>query len=138
MELIPWREEFALGISEINEQHKKILAIINNLSEIFQEKKHYEQGVIDQIIQELNDYANYHFQTEEKYFDLFNYQDAEAHIKIHNQYREKISEWRQQYEKENDPKIFFDVSEFLKNWWVWHINNTDRAYVPLLKENGLK
>lgn len=138
MELIPWREEFALGISEIDEQHKKILAIINNLSEIFQEKKHYEQGVIDQIIQELNDYANYHFQTEEKYFDLFNYQDAEAHIKIHNQYREKISEWRQQYEKENDPKIFFDVSEFLKNWWVWHINNTDRAYVPLLKENGLK
>ncbi len=138
MELIPWREEFALGISEIDEQHKKILAIINNLSEIFQEKKHHEQGVIDQIIQELNDYANYHFQTEEKYFDLFNYQDAEAHIKIHNQYREKISEWRQQYEKENDPKIFFDVSEFLKNWWVWHINNTDRAYVPLLKENGLK
>lgn len=127
-----------MGISEIDEQHKKILAIINNLSEIFQEKKHHEQGVIDQIIQELNDYANYHFQTEEKYFDLFNYQDAEAHIKIHNQYREKISEWRQQYEKENDPKIFFDVSEFLKNWWVWHINNTDRAYVPLLKENGLK
>lgn len=127
-----------MGISEIDEQHKKILAIINNLSEIFQEKKHHEQGVIDQIIQELNDYANYHFQTEEKYFDLFNYQDAEAHIKIHNQYREKITEWRQQYEKENDPKIFFDVSEFLKNWWVWHINNTDRAYVPLLKENGLK
>lgn len=138
MELIPWREEFALGISEIDEQHKKILAIINNLSEIFQEKKHHEQGVIDQIIQELNDYANYHFQTEEKYFNLFSYQDAEAHIKIHNQYREKISEWRQRYEKENDPKIFFDVSEFLKNWWVWHINNTDRAYVPLLKENGLK
>ena len=50
MELIPWREEFALGISEIDEQHKKILAIINNLSEIFQEKKHHEQGVIDQII----------------------------------------------------------------------------------------
>jgi len=138
MELIPWREEFALGISEIDEQHKKILAIINNLSEIFQGKKHHEQGIINQIIQELDDYANYHFQTEEKYFDLFSYQDAEAHIKIHNQYREKIVEWRQKYEKENDPKIFFDVSEFLKNWWVWHINNTDRAYVPLFKENGIK
>lgn len=138
MELIPWREEFALGISEIDEQHKKILAIINNLSEIFQGKKHHEQEIINQIIQELDDYANYHFQTEEKYFDLFSYQDAEAHTKIHNQYREKIVEWRQHYEKENDPKIFFDVSEFLKNWWVWHINNTDRAYVPLFKENGIK
>ncbi len=138
MELIPWREEFALGISEIDEQHKKILAIINNLSEIFQGKKHHEQEIINQIIQELDDYANHHFQTEEKYFDLFSYQDAEAHIKIHNQYREKIVEWRQKYEKENDPKIFFDVSEFLKNWWVWHINNTDRAYVPLFKEKGIK
>lgn len=138
MELIPWREEFALGISEIDEQHKKILAIINNLSEIFQGKKHHEQEIINQIIQELDDYANYHFQAEEKYFDLFSYQDAEAHIKIHNQYREKIVEWHQKYEKENDPKIFFDVSEFLKNWWVWHINNTDRAYVPLFKENGIK
>lgn len=138
MELIPWREEFALGISEIDEQHKKILAIINNLSEIFQGKKHHEQGIINQIIQELDDYANYHFQTEEKYFNLFNYQDTKAHTEIHDQYRQKITEWRQNYEKENDPKIFFDVSEFLKNWWVWHINNTDRAYVPLFKENGIK
>lgn len=138
MELIPWKEEFALGISEIDEQHKKILTIINNLSEIFQDKKHHEQEVVNKIIQELDDYAVYHFQTEEKYFELFNYEDADAHIKIHNQYREKITEWRQRYEKDNDPKIFFDISEFLQNWWVWHINNTDRAYIPFMKEHGIK
>ena len=32
MELIPWKEEFALGISEIDEQHKKILAICLTMS----------------------------------------------------------------------------------------------------------
>lgn len=54
-------------------------------------------------------------------------------LKFTTNTEKKISEWRQQYEKENDPKIFFDVSEFLKIGWVWHINNTDRAYVPLKK-----
>ena len=138
MSLIPWREEYALGISEIDEQHQKILAIINKLSDLFNEKRHKDQAEIDQVIQELSDYAIYHFQTEEKYFQLFNYEKAKEHISVHDLYRTKVDEWRKRYNIDQDEKVFFEISNFLQEWWIWHINNTDRAYVPFMKANGVK
>lgn len=137
MPLIPWDDKFALGISEIDEQHKKMLAIINKLNDLFTDKKHEEQAEIDNVIKEMADYAVYHFATEEKYFQLFDYEKAEAHIQIHNQYRAKIEEWRQRYDVSKSKMIFFEISNFLQDWWTWHINNTDRDYVPFLKANGL-
>ena len=113
MPLIEWKNEFSLGISEIDEQHKKILAIINKLHDLFSDKNHQDFKEISRIIKELADYAIYHFQTEEKYFQLFGYEGAEEHIRIHNQYREKIEEWRQRYNQTKDPKIFFEVSSFV-------------------------
>lgn len=137
MSLIFWKDEFALGIKEIDEQHKNILALINKLYDLFDSKKFKEQTEIDKIIKELADYAIYHFETEEKYFNLFGYEKISEHTEIHNQYRTKIEDWRKRYNESKDEKIFFEISTFLHDWWVWHINNTDRDYVPFLKANGV-
>lgn len=138
MSFIPWEEKYALGISEIDEQHQKMLTIINKLYEIFEDKKNNDPLEIDKVISEVVDYAIYHFQTEERYFELFGYEKSKEHIAIHNQYRERMAEWQKRYNESRDGKIFFEVSNFLHDWWVWHINNTDREYVSLFKENGLE
>lgn len=137
MILIPWDEKFLLGISKIDEQHQKMLAIINQLFSIFDTDKQNDQKEIDTIIQEMADYAIYHFTTEEKYFKLFNYPKTAEHIEIHNQYRNKIKDWQDRYNASKDKLVFFEISNFLQDWWTWHINNTDRAYVPYLKANGV-
>lgn len=137
MSLITWEDSFSIGISEIDEQHQKMLAIINKLFDLFGNKKHEDQAEIARIIKEMTDYALYHFRTEEKYFELFSYPKSAEHIEIHNQYRSKIEEWRQRYDANKDKAIFFEISEFLQDWWTWHINNTDRDYAPFLKANGV-
>lgn len=135
MPFIPWEDKFELGITEIDEQHKKMLAIINKLYDLFEDLKNNDQIEIDKVIKEMADYAVYHFDTEEKYFTMFDYEKASEHIQIHNQYREKIDDWRKKYEETKDEKIFFEISNFLHDWWIWHINNTDRDYVPFMKAN---
>lgn len=137
MALIPWESKFELGISEIDEQHKHMLAIINKLYDMFEAKEHENQVEIDKVIKEMADYALYHFATEEKYFELFAYENKEPHIKIHDQYRAKIVEWQDRYSANNDKAIFFEISTFLHDWWTWHINNTDRDYVPFMKANNV-
>ncbi|MFZ4648878.1 MAG: bacteriohemerythrin [Patescibacteria group bacterium] len=137
MSLIPWQDSYSIGINEIDEQHKKMLGIINHLTDLFDNKQNRNEAEIEQTIKDLTDYAIYHFQAEEKYFAIFHYDRAEEHIKVHDQYRAKIEEWRKRYDKNKDPKVFFEISEFLQSWWTWHINNTDRAYAPLFKENGV-
>ncbi len=137
MPLIPWDDEFVLGIHEIDEQHKKMLGIINKLYDIFENQKQDDQKEINLIIHEMSDYAIYHFATEAKYLKLFGYEKIEEHIAIHNQYRAKIEDWRKRYDESRDKLVFFEVTNFLHDWWTWHINNTDRAYVSFLKANGM-
>ena len=137
MLLIPWKDEFSLGIQEIDEQHKRMLSIINKLNNLFQDEKYSNQEEIKNIIKEMADYAEYHFATEEKYFEIFSYENMTSHIEVHNQYRQKIKDWREYYNTSSDRKVFFEISEYLQSWWTWHINNTDRDYVPFLKANGI-
>jgi len=137
MLLIPWESKFELGINEIDEQHKKMLSIINKLYALFEDKKQDDQEELDKVIKEMADYAIYHFATEEKYFTMFGYEKMTAHVEVHNQYRAKIEDWRQRYNDTKDKTLFFEISNFLQDWWTWHINVTDRDYVPFMKANNI-
>jgi len=138
MALITWQDEYALGIEEIDSQHKKIVDIINRLFQMFTDKDTRDETKINGIFQELVDYANYHFSTEEKYFELFSYPGTSAHLELHEKYRAKVEELKKQYETDKGEAVFFALTNFLQDWWVWHINNADRAYAPLFKEKGVK
>lgn len=138
MSFISWKEEYELGISEIDEQHKKMLGIINELHDLMGEEKEAEQDKIDKIIKEMADYAIYHFKTEEKYFQLFSYEETESHTAIHNQYVDKVNDWRARYDAEKDPTIFFEIFSYLQDWWIWHICNTDRDYMSFMRANGVE
>lgn len=138
MPFITWQESYALGISEIDSQHQKIVELINRLFQIFSEHKIEDEKGLEAILQELTDYANYHFSTEEKYFSLFSYPQAAGHIAMHNQYRTKIDEFKTKFATEKTETIFFNLTNFLQDWWIWHINNLDREYVPLFQEKGVK
>jgi hemerythrin-like metal-binding protein len=138
MPLITWETSYELGISEIDNQHKKMVEIINRLFQMFSEHKVQDEEALKTVLQELTDYANYHFSTEEKYFALLNYPGTENHIAKHNQYREKIEEFKTQLAANKTESTFFNLTNFLQDWWVWHINNVDREYVPLFLAQGVK
>lgn len=138
MSFITWKEEYALGINEIDTQHQKMLGIINELHDLMGEEAKADQTKIDKIIQEMADYAIYHFGTEEKYFRLFSYENTESHTAIHNQYVDKVNEWRARYDESKDPAIFFEIFSYLQDWWIWHICNTDREYVSFMRANGIQ
>lgn len=134
-ELIPWSDAYNLGVAEIDSQHKKMIGIINHLYSVMQAATEKEE--MNTILQELIDYANYHFATEEKHFEEFHYEDAVEHIKAHDMYREKISKFAEEYYN-NAIMLPFEMMDFLGEWWTRHILGVDRKYVPNFHEHGLK
>ena len=61
---IEWKPEYNVHIDTIDQQHKKLVAIINELYELLTD----ETGVkeyISKIIDDLKEYTIYHFSTEE-------------------------------------------------------------------------
>ena len=66
-----------LNISEIDKQHENFLYILNELyGALYSSRPHNELEI---IFNELFVYLKYHFNTEEKYFESFNYKNAHHH-----------------------------------------------------------
>ena len=65
-----WKMEFELGISSIDDQHKRLLEIGNRINELLinheEDDDNYDE--IFTVIEELKDYTVYHFNTEEELF----------------------------------------------------------------------
>lgn len=133
-DLIEWKEQYSVGVSEIDEQHQKLIGIINELFHAVEQSKEKER--IPFILTELVSYAEYHFSTEEKHFEEFDFEGKEEHIKVHNSYREKIAQFLEKH-KEGDGALSFEILVFLKDWWVGHITGMDRGYIENFHKHGL-
>jgi|SRR3972149_3015340 len=135
MQLLTWEPQHSVGVQELDEQHKKIFAIINRLYDVMQTTD--EKKNLGEILEEMRDYCDQHFSLEEKYFDLFHYEDRESHEAQHRFFREKSREFIQTYAVDG-VTLSFDVLDFLEDWWFKHINNVDKKYTKCFQEHGLQ
>ncbi len=129
-----WKDSYSLKISEIDEQHKVLISIINDLYEAFVNKEHASK--IDEIISRMADYASMHFGTEEEYFEKFGYKQAPEHITEHEKFIEKVYNFMYDY-KNNKTALTYEVLTFLQKWLTNHILISDKKYSVLFQENGM-
>ncbi len=135
MALMEWRESYSVGIPSIDEQHKKLVSLINELAEAMHNKKGKE--VLKGIIDEMAKYAVYHFQTEEKYMKEFDFPGYDEHKKEHDSFVEKVKEFQKEYE-EGKSLLTVEILMFLRDWLIKHILGTDKKYGPFLIEHGVR
>ncbi len=88
MDFLSWNESMSVNIEEIDNQHKEFIGIINTLFEAMKVAKGYE--VLDDVLNKLVDYAHYHFNTEEKYFEKFEYSDSQLHKDEHKNFLTRL------------------------------------------------
>ena len=130
--MLDWKNEYSLGIQEIDNQHIKLIELINRLYDAFIKRKQAEEVL--KVIKELSDYTEEHFSTEEVYFRRFNYAETTEHIKEHHFFIQKVKEFQAQA-KENPGRYVFNIITFLQNWIVNHITVTDKKYIECFKRN---
>ncbi len=121
-------------MEEIDKQHKMFLSILNSLYVVL--KKDESEKEISNILKQLISYTNFHFATEERYFDKFNYSLAEEHKKQHNDLKLKVEEFKKRFDLEG-AEILFDLIDFLEDWHVEHLSMHDKKYVECFNKNGL-
>lgn len=132
---MPWHPEYEMGVIEIDDQHKHFVCIINDLNDAIEIGT--EDVILGDILRELFAYAEFHFATEEKYFDQFNYEFTEEHKKQHQDLRDGINRFLVTYD-ENVKDNSLKLMAFLKKWFKEHTQGHDRKYVECFHEHGLK
>jgi hemerythrin-like metal-binding domain len=129
MALMAWTEEFRIGIERVDEQHRHLVDLINQLYEAMREGKGSLK--LGGIIKELVDYSVEHFSTEEEMFIRRGYAQAQAHKAEHAAFVAKVSDFQREFEA-GKIGVTMDVLDFLTLWLKDHILKSDKAYASFL------
>lgn len=140
LEVFPWNENFATGISLVDEQHKQLVHLINNLAS--QLSLGWGTPRLNDVFQELVAYADLHFKTEEQIWAPAFRDDPwfTSHQRTHASFLLKAPQIEDAETK--GPRYERSLAEILKylvNWLVFHILDDDRrmAKVVLALERGM-
>jgi hemerythrin len=130
---VSWDDSYSVGIGVIDDDHKKLLTLINNL----QTAVYYPTGEAfeRQALKELVDYTKYHFGREEELMRKHDYPGLDDHKKQHDEMIARVGGFMDAYERDREHTVE-EMTEFLKTWLIKHINGTDQLYSPYLKSKG--
>lgn len=135
MSIFVWSDDFSVKVEEIDNQHKQLVSTINSLYDAVREERGSE--VLSDILNILIEYTESHFSTEERYFRLFKYEDMDTHVKEHKDFVDKITNFKEGFDK-GENELDLELLNFLGDWLKGHILGTDKKYVELFSERGLR
>ena len=124
MAFMAWDDSLSVNVREIDLQHQKLIDMIN----VF-----YEQNsgqAFRTLLDSLVEYTQYHFSTEEKYFQRFAFPDAVSHTEMHKIFTDKVLDVRSRL-CQGKFVVSLEITTFLKDWLTHHIKETDKEYASL-------
>jgi len=135
MAYMNWKAIYSVHIAVIDEQHKKLIDMINELHDAMKEGR--GRALISLVLKEMIAYASSHFATEEDYMSRFAFQGYAVHKAEHGAFTAKVLDFQREYNR-GSISLTFDVMDFLENWLVKHIQGTDKQYALFLNMKGIK
>lgn len=134
MSCIQWNDSYNIGVKQVDEQHTRLIGIMNTLCDALDNGKGNE--IIGDIIREMSDYAGSHFRLEEGYFDTFHYEKTEEHKAQHQTFIQKVESLKKDVEAKKEG-VLLDAVVFLGEWFTNHVLKFDREYVECFHKNGV-
>lgn len=135
MSLIYWMPEYNTDIEIIDQQHRLLVNLINDLHDAYENGN--DRSVLLKILGKIGIFAATHFAREEHLFEVHGYPHTEEHLEEHDYFEDMLFQFEDQYKLGNQDMNSTAIS-FLSDWLVNHINGTDQDYVPFLKSKGVK
>jgi hemerythrin len=127
--MIEWRPAMSVGHSVVDDDHKKLLSLIN----AFEAATDNDQ--IESVLRELMDYTQTHFSREEALQRACRYPFYEAHHKAHEKLIHDVSALCRKWEQIDGaaPAMVSEIANFFRKWLIEHILKEDMATKPHLE-----
>ncbi len=132
-----WKESYAVGIENIDIQHKMLF---QKVDELVQELEGANRPkVYQEIIQFLKAYVTFHFEDEEAYFKSIGYADQEKHIKQHQDLKQEVEKYAEQLENTGYAMhVVKKCAGMMSAWLVYHVVGEDLKYTTKAKPQSVQ
>lgn len=134
--MLEWNDGLSVGIEALDNDHKKLLEIINNLS------LHIENGLteenINDVFDNLTQYGVKHFYREESFMQKCHYDKYDEHILQHQGFVDEIPKLKKRLLNAKDNFVIQqEINTYLVEWLIKHIINEDMVLIPQFEKYGL-
>ena len=131
MSYINWDQSFSVGVKTLDNQHKHLFAIINQLYDACESKQPISEIAV--IFDQVLEYTMAHFGIEEQYMLRYKYDDYEEHKALHEALTSKAQEIAENIHA-GDVDAILQAHDFLKKWLESHIKKVDLLYAEHIKQ----
>lgn len=129
---LEWTQNLAVGVTEIDNQHKELFRRVNQYLDTMMAQK--GKADIGKVIKFLENYVVTHFSTEERYMTLYNYPDQRLHREQHAAFIKTFNEIRANYnERGAGVDTVIKAQKRVGEWLRTHIPLTDKNFAEFLK-----
>ncbi|HEX5711221.1 MAG TPA: bacteriohemerythrin, partial [Sulfuricurvum sp.] len=139
IDIFPWDDHFNTGIAKIDEQHRVLVDLLNQLAREVTTKS--EISRLNQIFDQLLEYTVYHFETEEAIWETYLHHDPmeEQHKTVHQKFIDTVVRLKENQNSRSMAEVAEETLGFLARWLASHILETDRtmAYIVLALQKGM-
>ncbi len=130
-----WNETYSVKIGSLDDQHKKIINMINDLYDLIERGK--DRKKLDEILVRLSVYTIKHFIFEESLFKKHGYKYQKEHKKEHDDLAERVTEFHKRHTIQKK-EIQKNLLEFFKDQIVNHIMSFDQKYIDFMSNHEVK
>lgn len=127
---IKWKKSYETGNPIIDQQHKGLVDIINELYDAIKYRGDIDHAYI--TYNELIKYTKIHFLREESLLINANYKDIKKHQELHKKLTAQVFSLNDKFAN-NRKDICVETILFLKAWLTDHIIAEDLKYVKHIK-----
>ena len=131
-DIVVWDIAYSVGYSTIDDQHKKLVGMINGLFQLDKDESTATKALFAKAFSEAGDYAKNHFHDEEEILEKAGYPNLSEHKKEHVIFMNGVWSQFSSFNEGNESPV--GLARFLKKWLLTHIAVSDKKYAPYLVE----
>jgi hemerythrin len=135
MSLITWSPALEVGVSQIDREHKKLVELLNKLSDAM--KEGHGKDVLGTLLHDLVQYTIQHFTMEENLMKVHRYPSEPDHKHEHDDLKKTVSDLQEKL-KSGKMTVSIETMTFLKTWLNNHILMSDKKLALHLNGVGVR
>jgi hemerythrin len=140
-DLVIWDDKYATGIELIDNQHKELVSLTNELFHACIDDNGHESigEVFKETMRRMVEYVHFHFGAEQEMLQRIKYPEYQEHKKQHDAFVRSVLESVKAY-NEGKALVPNHFVRSLRDWILSHIALSDKlyaSYITAQKKKGL-